>query len=144
MKENLPLCRPSRPVARKRTSQAGGDHAELQSLLHPACTHPAGRQPPPPQAALHPGHEPLHRHRPHTHGDCGGHLQEAGPAPVPGHSQRVSNEVNLDFCQCPLCCVRSVSSMCCIDSPTSRGSHCNLHGLLASLLTDRWRRRSSS
>lgn len=94
---NLSPCRSSRLFARKRTPQTGGDHAELQSLLHPACAHPAGRQPPPPQAALHPGHEPLHCHRPHTHGDRGGHLQEAGPAPVPRHSQRVSKGVNLGF-----------------------------------------------
>ncbi|XP_051924691.1 uncharacterized protein clcn3 isoform X2 [Hippocampus zosterae] len=73
---------------RERPAQTGGHRVELPGVLHPARPHPARRQPPPPQAALHPGHEPFHRHRPHPHGDRGGHLPQAGPAPVPGHPQR--------------------------------------------------------
>lgn len=91
--QGAPLSRALSPLHRKRTPQTGGDPSQLQSLLHPTRAHPAGRQPQAFKTALHPGHESLHRHRPHAHGDRGGHLQEAGAAPVLGHSQRVSGNV---------------------------------------------------
>lgn len=86
------ISRPLFPLARKRTPQAGGNPSQLQSLLHPTRAHPAGRQPQAFETALHPGHESLHRHRPHPHGDRGGHLQKARAAPVLGHAQRVSGQ----------------------------------------------------
>lgn len=124
----IPSSFSSPSLNRKCTPQTRGNHVELESILHPACTHPASRQPPPPKTALHSWHEPFHSHWPHTHGDCGGHLQEAGSAPVPGHSQWVSRNWsclkrknvlvqrnafhNCLFCHCygQLTCVRSGST----------------------------------
>lgn len=90
----IPSSLSSPSFNRKCTPQTRGNHVELESILHPACSHPASGQPPSPKTALHSWHEPLHSHWPHTHGDCGGHLQEAGSAPVPGHSQWVSRNWN--------------------------------------------------
>ena len=76
-------------LCRKCPEKAGGDCGQLACVLRAAHPVPAGREPPAAEAPQHPGHEPVHGDRPHTHGDRGGHLPEAGPAAVPRHAQRV-------------------------------------------------------
>ena len=80
------------PPNRNRPSEAGRRGEQLRGLLHRGRAAAAGQQPAAAEAATHPEPQPLHRHRPHAHGDGGGHLPQAGAAPVSGHQERVRTQ----------------------------------------------------
>lgn len=74
---------------RKCASETGRRGEQLSGLLHRRRPAAAGQQPAAAEAATHPEPQPLHRHRPHAHGDSGGHLPQARPSPVSGYQERV-------------------------------------------------------
>ena len=74
---------------RKCPKKTGWSCEHVHHLFHRAFSSNAPIHAAYPQASEHPGSQPLHCDRPDTHGDRGGYLPQAGPAPVPGYAQWV-------------------------------------------------------